>query len=550
MIPIVILICVTSVLLVIFVSVICVMSVRAIRERRQIENSVNTLSELYSKDSDEFRRRLELYHQESHNAVENMRLQFESLDSRVGGLSDARIRDRERVENRIEALSESYGENTSELHTRIDSNNREFLDAVNALTRKLESLDSRITGLSDVQAQAGEHVKSSIEALSASYGEAISELRAHVELRNREIHGLVDGLDRKLDTLDSHVSDLSKYQVDLKSTLASEFQNGIQAANQQTGLLRSLLKDMETVVNESLSSLRTDLGDLRRTDGKVREALDKIFSEMESLHSDLQRVESFASENRKRIETDMQSQCVVNERVRTRIEDVSGNLDTFKGQWKYFFHTPLDGYVASTKREAFPISSVSSAGSATSNSLCDFTKDFTERDINMLKQEKFVRFFENCSLILDVGCGKGEFLQLCREHGLEAVGIDFSEEKVNCCLQNNLRAHRADVFSYLSQNDLSFDGIMCSHLIEHLSPERFLGLTRLVSERLRIGGTFVVLTPNPRSLRTQLHHFWKDLTHCRFYDIESICHLLEQSGFDIMEVGEYDEIEGTKRVER
>ena len=205
---------------------------------------------------------------------------------------------------------------------------------------------------------------------------------------------------------------------------------------------------------------------------------------------------------------------------------------------KKIWRTPLASYVVAEKKRNVPISVTLLPHSCEASSIHGFLKDFAKRKDNLLQQQGFIKFFKNCNLILDIGCGKGEFLELCRENRLAATGIDFSEEKIESCRRKNLEAYHANLFSYLSETDLSFDGIMCSHVIEHLSPEEFLAMTKLISQKIKLGGIFIILTPNPRSLRAHLYQFWKDMTHRRFYDIESICYLLEKSGFETIETGE------------
>ena len=211
-----------------------------------------------------------------------------------------------------------------------------------------------------------------------------------------------------------------------------------------------------------------------------------------------------------------------------------------KRKMKDLRRAPFDIYIVAKKTRCFPPVPVAVSGTSSVSCLMDgFLKDFGHADDHISKQEFFVKFFKRNGLILDIGCGKGKFLQLCSGNGLTALGIDCSEERVEYCRRENLDVRCADAFSYLSDTDKVFDGMMCSHVIEHLEPEEFLGLTKLVSERLNDAGIFVIVTPNPRSLRAHLDQFWKDISHRRFYDIESVCYLLEQSGFEIVEADSF-----------
>ncbi len=76
-----------------------------------------------------------------------------------------------------------------------------------------------------------------------------------------------------------------------------------------------------------------------------------------------------------------------------------------------------------------------------------------------------------CRSVLDIGCGRGEFLDLMREMGVPARGIDLGEESVAQCHEKGLKAEVADLFAYLGPDTSGeFDGIFASQLVEHLDP--------------------------------------------------------------------------------
>jgi 2-polyprenyl-3-methyl-5-hydroxy-6-metoxy-1,4-benzoquinol methylase len=118
--------------------------------------------------------------------------------------------------------------------------------------------------------------------------------------------------------------------------------------------------------------------------------------------------------------------------------------------------------------------------------------------------------------VLDIGCGRGEFLEAMRDAGVPARGIDLGEESVALCRAKGLDAEVADLFVYL--NDLpetSLDGIFCSQVVEHLAPERLPEMIRLCASRLSRGGVIAIETPNPECLAIFATHFYLDPTHTR-----------------------------------
>ena len=139
--------------------------------------------------------------------------------------------------------------------------------------------------------------------------------------------------------------------------------------------------------------------------------------------------------------------------------------------------------------------------------------------------------------VLDIGCGRGELLEVLRDAGITARGIDLSEESVALCRSKGLDAERADLFAYLeAQPADSFGGIVCSQVVEHLPPERLPELVRLARRALRRDGLLAIETPNPECLAIFATHFYLDPTHTRPVPVPLMAFYLEEAGFGAVEV--------------
>ena len=96
------------------------------------------------------------------------------------------------------------------------------------------------------------------------------------------------------------------------------------------------------------------------------------------------------------------------------------------------------------------------------------------------RQSVYLDDFRDAAPVLDIGCGRGEFLTLLREAGVEARGIDVDPEMVTHCREEGLEVEQADALSYLaSLEDDSLGGIFCAHVLEHLSPPALFRLLEL-----------------------------------------------------------------------
>jgi len=118
------------------------------------------------------------------------------------------------------------------------------------------------------------------------------------------------------------------------------------------------------------------------------------------------------------------------------------------------------------------------------------------------------------SPILDVGCGRGEWLELLHESGYTARGIDINKIMLEQCVARGLSVIEADVIAYLrSVADNSLGAVTGFHIIEHLP---FAILINLFDEAVRVlkpGGIVIFETPNPENVLVGSHTFYLDPTH-------------------------------------
>ncbi len=153
------------------------------------------------------------------------------------------------------------------------------------------------------------------------------------------------------------------------------------------------------------------------------------------------------------------------------------------------------------------------------------------------RQRGYLELFARQGPVLDVGCGRGEFLFLCKEAGLEARGIDVDAGMVARCRAAGLDAEQADALAYLErQPDGALGGIFCAQVIEHIPSEALIALVRLAHRKLRPGGVLLCETPNPACLTVFSGAFYVDLSHIKPIHPEAARFVLEAAGFRDVEV--------------
>lgn len=152
-------------------------------------------------------------------------------------------------------------------------------------------------------------------------------------------------------------------------------------------------------------------------------------------------------------------------------------------------------------------------------------------------QRFYLPYFTGRREVLDVGCGRGEFLELMREAGVPARGIDLSRESVELCRRKGLQADAADLYTHLADlPEASLDGIFSGQVVEHLPPERLPDMIRLAASRLERDGVLAIETPNPECLAIFASHFYLDPTHARPVPHALLSFYMEEYGLGGIEV--------------
>jgi 2-polyprenyl-3-methyl-5-hydroxy-6-metoxy-1,4-benzoquinol methylase len=145
--------------------------------------------------------------------------------------------------------------------------------------------------------------------------------------------------------------------------------------------------------------------------------------------------------------------------------------------------------------------------------------------------------FSDCKNVLDIGCGRGEFLSVMRDRGIRARGIDLYDENIALCRAQGFEASNANAFEFLDQQGpASFDGIFCAQVIEHLPPPQVWALVQACARALKKDGVIAFETPNPECLAIFATHFYIDPSHQRPVPPALLSFYLEEAGFGRIQI--------------
>lgn len=151
--------------------------------------------------------------------------------------------------------------------------------------------------------------------------------------------------------------------------------------------------------------------------------------------------------------------------------------------------------------------------------------------------EPYIHFINRNEAVLDIGCGRGEWLEILRDNGISAMGVDISAAMVAACRKSGLSAMAHDAFEYLSS--LSADSIGCVsgfHIVEHLSTSELIELLVEIHRVLKQKGVLILETPNPENIYMAACNFYLDPSHVKPIPQPALQFLCESCGFDIERV--------------
>ncbi|MCP2520761.1 methyltransferase domain-containing protein [Candidatus Aminicenantes bacterium AC-708-M15] len=180
-----------------------------------------------------------------------------------------------------------------------------------------------------------------------------------------------------------------------------------------------------------------------------------------------------------------------------------------------------------------------------------FENRFRGYEENLLRaQKKYLPYFLNKKNVVDLGCGRGEFLQILKENNIDSYGVDSNEEMVEICHQKGLKCIKADILQHLaSLEDESLEGIFSAQVIEHLPPKYLIELIRKSYFKLKKNCYLILETINPASLFSLVNTFFLDLSHQKPIHPKTLKFLFEISGFEEVEIKYFSTLDEEKLQE-
>jgi O-antigen chain-terminating methyltransferase len=149
----------------------------------------------------------------------------------------------------------------------------------------------------------------------------------------------------------------------------------------------------------------------------------------------------------------------------------------------------------------------------------------------------YLPYVKEWTPVVDLGCGRGEWLEILGESGIEARGVDTNLIQLEQCRARNLNVSEEDFLAHLQMlDDASVGAVTGFHIVEHVSLKTLVTLLNEALRVLRPGGVVIFETPNPENVLVGSNYFYMDPTHRHPLPSELLEFLLESRGFHEIEI--------------
>ena len=165
--------------------------------------------------------------------------------------------------------------------------------------------------------------------------------------------------------------------------------------------------------------------------------------------------------------------------------------------------------------------------------------------------EEYLPLFSTVTDVVDIGCGRGELLDLLQAQGVSARGVDANPAMVEVCEGRGLRAEQGDALAFLTgQPDASIGGLIAIQVVEHFPPGYLVRFLETAFHKLRPGAPIVLETLNPACWLAFFETYLRDLTHQQPLHPDTLRFLVQASGFSAVDVHFKRPVSESDRLDR
>lgn len=440
---------------------------------------------------------------------EKLLLRFETIIEEIHNLQD----------KWIQSIKEQKEENSS-IKVDLEKEKQELLLKLEEALQETNKLENKLT-------QSVKEQKEESFGIKADLGQTKTELLLRLEWATKEISKLENKWTQFAEEYKEERFSFKTNLSEIKQELLWKLEQVVEKQNKWKDTWKeanevqkeeiALLEDKFSAVEAKVSS---EIGEFQKEHSQKEALLEEHITNLYTNHvNDIEhKFNSMASEQKNAISTLNNKITFIEEDGIKELTENKGILSYLKNKFGLYYDLKM---IEDAKMDYF-----------------DFENHFRgSRTIIKESQRPYVQYFQTNggAEILDLGCGRGEFLELMYDYGIKAKGVDVYAPFVNYCKERGFEAIQEDALTYLnSLPDASLGGIFMGQVLEHLEIDYLIALIKCIYKKLKSGCYFITETPNPENLSTYCF-FYTDLSHIKPVPYLTIKYLLEKEGFESVE---------------
>lgn len=325
-------------------------------------------------------------------------------------------------------------------------------------------------------------------------------------------------------------------RVQLQEQQLNEMDRGLREQREELrrGSEGELMK-LRECIQKMEDGLRMELAAVSRETAEVRTALDE--ENQEELYQKIEVLCQRSDEMQTCMEEYAARQNEMYRELRRKLELLDRQSDAFSASVaKAILEYKIDSKIPLGKSTAQTTDITANKPDGDVYTQIDYFKfqnDFRgTRALIAERQSMYLPYFQECKEpVLDIGCGRGEFLRILKEQNIPSFGIDMYPEYVVEGELHGLDVRQGDGIAFLKNADMCFGGIFAAQLIEHISFAQLQDLCFFAYEKLVSGGYLILETPNPTCLAMFTSNFYIDPTHVKPVHPLLLAYILREAGF-------------------
>jgi 2-polyprenyl-3-methyl-5-hydroxy-6-metoxy-1,4-benzoquinol methylase/uncharacterized coiled-coil DUF342 family protein len=392
-------------------------------------------------------------------------------------------------------------------------------DEVGGIRQKVTDVGQRVTDVSDHALRLTDEV-AGIRQKVTDVGQQVTDVSEHALRLTDE----VAGIRQQLTGVRQQVSDVSEHALRLTDEVAGIRQQATGVTQQVSDVSEHTLRLTDEVagMRQQVMDVTQQVEDVGTHAARVTEQLAEVRQQSIELKAGLYRIgEAY-------VLLEQSLSALGHEQV--NLSQKLGDVETRQSKSDHEFLTNVDTLeeLVLSDRARDPEPSFDYVG---------FERRFRgSEELIRARQEQYVRLFPPGDVVLDIGCGRGEFMELLSESGRWPIGVDLDEGMVRLCREKGLQVEHDHALAFLERcQDNSLGGIFAAQVVEHLPFGYVTHLAEMAYRKLRPGGVLIVETVNPHCPEA-MNWFHLDPTHDKPVFPEYLIFLCESKGFSDVHV--------------